>query len=34
VTYGVPTVAYLGFGYLVYLVYLVLFGGTAFLSLP
>jgi hypothetical protein len=34
VSYGVPTVAYLGIGYVVYLVYLVLFNLPAFLSLP
>jgi hypothetical protein len=34
VSYGVPTVAYLGIGYVVYLVYLVLFNTSAFLSLP
>ena len=34
VTYGVPTVAYLGLGYLAFLVYLVLFNPAAFLALP
>ncbi|HEY6282587.1 MAG TPA: prepilin peptidase [Nitrososphaerales archaeon] len=34
VSYGVPTVAYLGIGYVAYLVYLVLFNLPAFLSLP
>jgi Flp pilus assembly protein protease CpaA len=34
VKYGVPTVAYLGIGYIVYLVYLVVFNYAAFASLP
>ncbi|HYB45697.1 MAG TPA: A24 family peptidase [Nitrososphaerales archaeon] len=34
VTYGVPTVAYLGIGYLVFLVYLLVFNQAAFLALP
>jgi Flp pilus assembly protein protease CpaA len=34
VRYGVPTVAYLGIGYLVYLVYLVAFNTSVFSSLP
>ncbi len=34
VTYGVPTVAYLGVGYVAYLVCLLLFNQAAFLSLP
>ncbi|MDA4124598.1 MAG: hypothetical protein OK438_04005 [Thaumarchaeota archaeon] len=34
VSYGVPTVAYLGVGYLVYLAYLVLFNYAAFVTLP
>ena len=34
VSYGVPTVAYLGIGYIVYLVYLLLFGLPSFLNLP
>ncbi len=34
VKYGVPTVAYLGIGYLVYLAYLVIFNQSALLSLP
>ena len=34
VTYGVPTVAYLGLGYLAYVIYMVLFNGSAFLGLP
>lgn len=34
VRYGVPTVAYLGVGYVAYLVYLLLFNYSAFLSLP
>jgi hypothetical protein len=34
VTYGVPTVAYLGIGYVAYLICLVLFNQVAFLSLP
>ena len=34
VSYGVPTVAYLGIGYAAYLVYLFLFNLPAFLSLP
>lgn len=34
VTYGVPTVAYLGLGYLAFLAYLLLFNQSAFLSLP
>jgi hypothetical protein len=34
VTYGVPTVAYLGFGYLAYVLYLVLFASSTFLALP
>ncbi len=34
VSYGVPTVAYLGLGYIVYLAYLVLFNQAAFISLP
>jgi hypothetical protein len=34
VTYGVPTVAYLGLGYLAYLVYLLVFNRATFLTLP
>ena len=34
VRYGVPTVAYLGIGYVAYLAYLVLFNYGAFASLP
>ncbi len=34
VKYGVPTVAYLGIGYLAYLAYLLIFNQTALLSLP
>ena len=34
VTYGVPTVAYLGIGYAVYLAYLLIFMPHAFFSLP
>lgn len=34
VRYGVPTVAYLGVGYVAYLVYLVVFNYTAFAGLP
>jgi hypothetical protein len=34
VTYGVPTVAYLGAGYVVYLVCMLLFSPAVFLSLP
>lgn len=34
VTYGVPTVAYLGLGYLAFVVYLVLFNRAAFFALP
>ena len=34
VKYGVPTVAYLGVGYVAYLVYLLVFNQTALLSLP
>jgi hypothetical protein len=34
VTYGVPTVAYLGLGYLAFLVYLVVFNRAVFLALP
>jgi len=34
VKYGVPTVAYLGVGYVAYLVYLLLFNYSAFASLP
>ncbi len=34
VKYGVPTVAYLGVGYLVYLAYLLAFNQAALLSLP
>ncbi len=34
VKYGVPTVAYLGVGYVSYLVYLLLFNYSAFTSLP
>ncbi len=34
VRYGVPTVAYLGAGYLVYLAYLLLFNYTTFANLP
>ncbi|MGD1054543.1 MAG: hypothetical protein ABR867_00460 [Nitrososphaerales archaeon] len=34
VKYGVPTVAYLGIGYLAYLVYLLVFNQAALLSLP
>lgn len=34
VTYGVPTVAYLGLGYLAYLVYLLVFSQATFFALP
>jgi hypothetical protein len=34
VTYGVPTVAYLGLGYLAYLVYLFVFNQAVFFALP
>jgi hypothetical protein len=34
VSYGVPTVAYLGVGYLGYIVYLVLFNLSGFFALP
>lgn len=34
VTYGVPTVAYLGVGYLMYVLYLVLFATRTFVALP
>ena len=34
VRYGVPTVAYLGVGYVMYLVYLLLFNYSAFVALP
>jgi len=34
VSYVVPTVAYLGTGYAVYLVYLLVFNASAFMSLP
>ncbi len=34
VSYGVPTVAYLGIGYIAYLGYLVVFNTGAFLGLP
>jgi Type IV leader peptidase family len=34
VRYGVPTVAYLGIGYVAYLVYLVVFNYAAFAALP
>ncbi len=34
VGYGVPTVAYIGIGYVAYLVYLLLFGQGAFFALP
>jgi Flp pilus assembly protein protease CpaA len=34
VKYGVPTVAYLGIGYVAYLVYLLAFNYSAFASLP
>ena len=34
VRYGVPTVAYLGVGYIAYLVYLIAFNYPAFASLP
>ena len=34
VRYGVPTVAYLGIGYVAYLVYLLLFNFSTFVSLP
>ena len=34
VKYGVPTVAYLGAGYLAYLAYLLIFNQAALLSLP
>lgn len=34
VTYGVPTVAYLGIGYIAYVVYLVVFNPTLFMMLP
>ena len=34
VRYGVPTVAYLGIGYVIYLVYMLAFNYSAFVSLP
>ena len=34
VSYGVPTVAYLGIGYVVYLVYMIVFNYAAFIALP
>jgi len=34
VTYGVPTVAYLGFGYLAYVIYMAIFATSVFISLP
>lgn len=34
VKYGVPTVAYLGVGYILFLAYLLIFNQSAFLSLP
>ena len=34
VRYGVPTVAYLGIGYVAYLVYLIAFNSSTFVSLP
>jgi len=34
VSYGVPTVAYLGIGYVAYLAYLLIFSTQAFYSLP
>jgi Flp pilus assembly protein protease CpaA len=34
VKYGVPTVAYLGVGYIAFLAYLLVFNQSAFLSLP
>ncbi len=34
VSYGVPTVAYLGIGYLAFIVYLLVFNQAAFFSLP
>jgi hypothetical protein len=34
VRYGVPTVAYLGIGYVAYLVYLLVFNFSTFVSLP
>jgi hypothetical protein len=34
VSYGVPTVAYLGVGYVVYLIYLLAFNFSAFTGLP
>ena len=34
VTYGVPTVAYLGFGYLAYVLYLIIFATGTFVALP
>ena len=34
VEYGVPTVAYLGIGYLLFLLYLILFNPATFLALP
>lgn len=34
VSYGVPTVAYLGVGYVVYLAYLIVFAFPSFLGLP
>jgi len=34
VTYGVPTVAYLGFGYLAYVLYLAIFATATFVGLP
>lgn len=34
VRYGVPTVAYIGIGYAIYLIYLFAFNASAFFSLP
>jgi vacuolar-type H+-ATPase subunit I/STV1 len=34
VSYGVPTVAYLGIGYAAFIVYLIIFGGAVFSLLP
>jgi hypothetical protein len=34
VTYGVPTVAYLGIGYIAFVAYLILFNQAAFFALP
>jgi hypothetical protein len=34
VRYGVPTVAYIGVGYAIYLIYLLAFNPSAFVSLP